>query len=87
MKPEQVVVALTRLEEQMIALRKSVDEHHHDEDKVHKEIIYLIKANQERITSLEHSRTKIKTIIGILATGLLFIGWDAAADWLNHLIK
>lgn len=82
-----MVIALTRLEEQLIALRRAVEEHHQDEDKVHKEILYLIKANDRRITSLEHSRTKIKTVIFILSAALTFIGWEAAADWISHITK
>lgn len=87
MESEQIVVSLTRLEEQIIAIRKEIKDRHDTEDRNHSEILRIIRDTDRRITSLEHSRTKIKTVIGLIATGLLFVGWESGAEWINHLLK
>lgn len=87
MDQEQVIISLTRLEEQTKAVSDKLDEHRKEETINHKRILSLFEKQEDRITSLEHSRTKIKTVIGLIVTGLLFVGWEAGAEWVNHLTK
>ena len=80
MNEEQIIIAITKLQEQVSATRKDIADLHTTTVKYHERL-------DRRVNDLEHSRTKLKAVITAVAVALTFVGWEAGAEWVNHIIK
>jgi len=60
MDPEDIAVALARLEERQIAMHKDIKDSHCD----------------TRLKSLELSRAKYRGVTGLFGAAMLWIGWE-----------